>query len=278
VNTFANPRRWLKLAAVLVVVGAVAAPVSVMAVGGAFTDDDASVFEADIEWLAAAGITRGCNPPTNDLYCPKDSVTRGQMAAFLHRLGIAKIVDAATAVEADHAATADDSGLLDGNDSTAFLGATDKAADSDLLDGNDSSHYETLISGAQGTDLSGGVVGAAYSAILNETLIAPEAGNILVTYHFSGFVIGGDAPTSFRAGISIDDDTCASVIPDTHVYSTVGPFPSSDFGTTSASYVDTVATGVHTITLCVQTHTTPFAPAAVVRHGASGLQVVFSVP
>ena len=42
-------------------------------------------FFADIEWLAAEGITRGCNPPANDLFCPGNTVTRGQMAAFLHR-------------------------------------------------------------------------------------------------------------------------------------------------------------------------------------------------
>ncbi|MCP3934450.1 MAG: S-layer homology domain-containing protein, partial [Actinomycetia bacterium] len=51
---------------------------------GAFTDDD-GVFELNIESLAEAGITRGCNPPTNDRYCPNDAVTRGQMAAFLVR-------------------------------------------------------------------------------------------------------------------------------------------------------------------------------------------------
>jgi len=50
-----------------------------------FIDDDDSIFEADIERLAAAGITKGCNPPTNDRYCPTDQVTRDQMAAFLHR-------------------------------------------------------------------------------------------------------------------------------------------------------------------------------------------------
>jgi hypothetical protein len=43
------------------------------------------VFAADIAALAQAGITRGCNPPTNDRYCPDDNVTRGQMAAFLTR-------------------------------------------------------------------------------------------------------------------------------------------------------------------------------------------------
>ena len=57
--------------------------------GGVFTppfrDDDGSVFESDITWLAGAGITAGCNPPTNDRYCPDALVTRGQMAAFLTR-------------------------------------------------------------------------------------------------------------------------------------------------------------------------------------------------
>jgi hypothetical protein len=53
--------------------------------GNSFVDDNGSVFEADIAKLAAAGITKGCNPPTNDMFCPNDAVTRGQMAAFLHR-------------------------------------------------------------------------------------------------------------------------------------------------------------------------------------------------
>ena len=50
-----------------------------------FVDDDDSIFEADIQALAAAGITRGCNPPENDEFCPDGAVTRGQMAAFLGR-------------------------------------------------------------------------------------------------------------------------------------------------------------------------------------------------
>ncbi len=50
-----------------------------------FTDDDGDVFEADINRLATAGITLGCNPPANTEYCPYDNVTRGQMAAFLAR-------------------------------------------------------------------------------------------------------------------------------------------------------------------------------------------------
>ncbi|MFG0334619.1 MAG: S-layer homology domain-containing protein, partial [Maioricimonas sp. JB049] len=43
----------------------------------------------DIAALAAAGITKGCNPPDNTKFCPDESVTRGQMAAFLNRAGLA---------------------------------------------------------------------------------------------------------------------------------------------------------------------------------------------
>lgn len=53
--------------------------------GGTFLDDNGSMFEGSIEAVAAEGITRGCNPPKNDLFCPTDQVTRGQMAAFLVR-------------------------------------------------------------------------------------------------------------------------------------------------------------------------------------------------
>lgn len=42
-------------------------------------------FAGDIGALAKAGITRGCNPPANDRFCPDDPVTRQQMAAFLVR-------------------------------------------------------------------------------------------------------------------------------------------------------------------------------------------------
>jgi Tol biopolymer transport system component len=50
-----------------------------------FGDDNGSVFEMDIDRLGTAGVTRGCNPPVNDLFCPGEYVTREQMAAFLVR-------------------------------------------------------------------------------------------------------------------------------------------------------------------------------------------------
>ena len=53
--------------------------------GTDFTDDNQSIFEADIERLATAGITKGCNPPANTNFCPNQTVTRAEMAAFLVR-------------------------------------------------------------------------------------------------------------------------------------------------------------------------------------------------
>lgn len=50
-----------------------------------FGDDDGSTFESAINRIADGNITQGCNPPTNDRYCPEDDVNRGQMAAFLQR-------------------------------------------------------------------------------------------------------------------------------------------------------------------------------------------------
>src|SRR5690606_6681805 len=33
------------------------------------------LFHHEIAWLAVQDITRGCNPPTNSLFCPGDDVT-----------------------------------------------------------------------------------------------------------------------------------------------------------------------------------------------------------
>ena len=49
-----------------------------------FTDTQGNTHQANIDTLAAAGITLGCD--TNPLqYCPDQPVTRAQMATFLHR-------------------------------------------------------------------------------------------------------------------------------------------------------------------------------------------------
>jgi len=48
----------------------------------AFTDDNGNIHEPNINLVAKAGIATGCG---GTKYCPLADVTRGQMAAFLHR-------------------------------------------------------------------------------------------------------------------------------------------------------------------------------------------------
>jgi hypothetical protein len=52
---------------------------------GIFRDDDASVHRFDIEEIAGIGVTRGCNPPLNDRFCPDRTISRGELAAFIRR-------------------------------------------------------------------------------------------------------------------------------------------------------------------------------------------------
>ena len=85
-------RRLLVL--VVLLLAAVAVPLSAapLGPGGTFRDDDGNIHEGAIEAIADVGITKGCNPPANDRYCPAASVTRGAMAAFLVRaLGLAPV-------------------------------------------------------------------------------------------------------------------------------------------------------------------------------------------
>ena len=111
------PAKWLRRMSIAAVIAVVLIPPAVWAAGGAFTDDDTSVFESNIEWLASAGITRGCNPPDNTQFCPDDNVTRGQMAAFMQRFAQYLGAEDGTPAQADNADT------LDGLDSTDLLAA-----------------------------------------------------------------------------------------------------------------------------------------------------------
>jgi hypothetical protein len=80
-----RPTLPILLAVVSLSLGSAVGAAAMLPPGGTFVDDDGSVHEADIEAVAEAGITRGCNPPLNDRFCPDDPVTRAQMAAFLVR-------------------------------------------------------------------------------------------------------------------------------------------------------------------------------------------------
>lgn len=50
-----------------------------------FGDDTDNRFEESINRLMAAGVTKGCNPPDNDQYCPDRPLNRAEMASFFVR-------------------------------------------------------------------------------------------------------------------------------------------------------------------------------------------------
>lgn len=160
--------RFLRRLSVAALIGAFMIPTAVIAAGGAFTDDDTSVFEANIEWLAESGVTKGCNPPENTRFCPDDNVTRGQMAAFMQRFAQYLGAEDGTPAQADNASTADNADNADtlgGYDSAAFVssGVVNRYAEATVADGLSGS---AQVSCLEGEVMLGG--GAALSAFVSD--------------------------------------------------------------------------------------------------------------
>jgi len=212
-------RRNARLSAfvVFLLAAAVIAPVAVYAAGGQFTDDDASIFEADIEWMAANGITSGCNPPANDNYCPDSAVTRGQMAAFMKRLATGDVVD---------------------------------AADSVKLDGKAASSYQTMLwatdvtTGLQSSLVSGG------STWAEMTIDAPADGYLLL--NASASIYDADSTTQTLWWIQIDNTTCSPVPANTGSvgFSYASVYANQQRQSAAIAGAAPVTSGSHTVTLC----------------------------
>lgn len=110
-------RRFVPVALVTLLLALV--PLATLAAGPTFNDLNAgSVHNANIQAIADAGITKGCDPGVS--YCPNGLVTREEMASFLARTaglgGNAPVANARTAqtatlatnaTTAGHAASAD---------------------------------------------------------------------------------------------------------------------------------------------------------------------------
>ncbi len=78
-----RPRR--SLIVVMVMTALLVFPAGIVLGSHSFTDvPDSHMFHVDIGAVKDAGVTTGCTPTK---YCPDDNVTRGQMAAFMNRLG-----------------------------------------------------------------------------------------------------------------------------------------------------------------------------------------------
>jgi hypothetical protein len=160
------PVRWLTVGLVILLIGALIP--TAFAVGGRFIDDDTSMFEADIEWLAEAEVTRGCNPSEgNTRFCPEDEVTRGQMAAFMRRFArflgaedgtvngadwAAVAETAVIAEEAVHAQSADTAGHADTASSAVSADAAKTAQDADTVDGVHADDLQSILMVSQTYD------------------------------------------------------------------------------------------------------------------------------
>ena len=102
------PRLRRSTLVLTVAIAALAFPLGVLA-NHQFSDvPTGASYHDDVEALVNAGVTTGCG---GGEYCPTDSVTRGQMAQFLNRLGNLD-GNSAPSVDADE---------LDGFDSEAFM-------------------------------------------------------------------------------------------------------------------------------------------------------------
>jgi hypothetical protein len=77
-------RRHVPLVAAVLLTAAVAFPLGAIANHQFIDVPTSNTFHGDIDAIADAGVTTGC---AAGKYCPKDFVTREQMAAFLNRLG-----------------------------------------------------------------------------------------------------------------------------------------------------------------------------------------------
>jgi hypothetical protein len=162
-------------------VGVLLVPAAVGAAVSRFTDvSDSSPFVNDIEWLADAGVTKGCNPPANDMYCPSDYVTRQQMAAFMHRQ--AKYFDA------------DDSGVVDNAEAVAGYAPWDLNAAYALYDDSDWL----------------GFADTAWSVALELEIVPPGDGMVYLT----GFVDYGVPDSSGARNLSVMVCTTVRCSPD----------------------------------------------------------------
>lgn len=219
------------------VVGALLVPVAVFA-SHQFNDvPDSHIFHTGISWMKDNNITVGCNPPANTNYCPNDNVTRGEMATFMKRLAENKVVNAATATNAD------DANLLDGIDSTGFVQTADTAV------------YTSPVWGAaidwqiDGQSSITGTIAAA-TKILDLTVESPGTGVLALNYTLGVFKVS--AAYYGGAWLQYDNGTCAFAnrIHASSTYFDSEADSTDDLNYVASTVVKSTTAGSHTISLC----------------------------
>ncbi len=225
---------------VLIVAVAAMLIVPIMAIAAdRFTDVPTSnVFHDDIGWLAGAGITLGCNPPTNDEFCPDDAVKRQQMAAFLRRFAAYIGAEDGTPAQADNATTADSATTAD---------------DADMLGGLAPDAYDTFIvseSTSPFLDLSGGAT-EVLTTTVSPTAASNAAVNAVIGLSYNG---GADGIADISAWVEVDNTTCDTTGAASPFYvATVADGGLEPLlATLSIAGGTELAAGSHTLTVCAQ--------------------------
>jgi hypothetical protein len=178
-------RRTRRIALVIAAATLVAIPAAAFA-GSVFNDvDDSNIFIGDISWLKDTGVTKGCNPPLNTDFCPTDDVTRQEMAAFLHRLAINRVVDADT---------------VDGKDAVDLEASTGSAVVDDVTF-DPAGGNPKLLTSLTGFDVpaSGGVITAHANAV-TEPLSGPQLGLVWIEIDGNGTC---PDPVSYPGGAGV---------------------------------------------------------------------------
>jgi hypothetical protein len=229
---------------VILVVGTLLVPLAVFA-SHQFTDvPDSHTFHNAIDWMKDNNITVGCNPPTNNRYCPDDNVTRGQMAAFMKRLAENQVVDAAT------------------------------------LRGQGTAAYQSPIWGTSIDVFAAGAAGITGSEIAGNIVltlpVSPAADGILEVGYSVGF--SGEMPYAGWVWLQFDDNTCHLM--NDHVDGSAYPFEAETnltdrFRQLSAIVGLDASAGGHRLYLCAaNTGSNPFvrlSASLVAQFSAVGL-------
>jgi hypothetical protein len=136
--------RLILLASAAILGAAIAFPLGVIA-SHQFTDvPSSSTFHDDIDAIADVGVTTGC---AAGKYCPKDFVTREQMAAFLNRLG-------------------------------ALGPGKVPVVNADKVDGRDASDFTYVIDNVQPNQVA--IPAGVWTVVEQVTIVAPTDGFVLV--------------------------------------------------------------------------------------------------
>ncbi len=165
-----------------------------------FKDVPASnIFHDDIAWLADNGITKGCNPPASDAYCPSDNVTRQQMSAFLHRLATSQAVDAGTvegmtATELKGQQGATGAPGADGSDGASGADGSDGAPGADGSDGAPGADGSDGAIGAPGAPGADGVT--RFYRVVTATPVLAGSGTVVAACEPDDVVTGGGFETT----------------------------------------------------------------------------------